>query len=347
MSIEIKPFKYKCSTDYEYRAFTKCRNQIRAEQLPDDPPMPMEETVQGFKKFPAFLDMSIWVAWDKRAENVVAYGLIQLSHEDNLHMAQFVINVLPGFRRQGFGREFLSRIVEVAKVENRRLLITDTIDRIPGGEAFMNRLGAEKGLEEHTNQLTIDDLDSNLLRQWQDRAKDRGAGFEIGVWEGKYPETYIDAIVALHDLLNQQPFGNLEVEDFTFSADHIRQGEKSLFARGYERWTLYVRERHTEKFAGYTEVLWNPNRQEIIDQGMTGIFPEFRNKGLGRWLKAEMLAKIISNRPQAKFIRTQNADINAPMMKINNELGFKPYISGSVWQVETEKVSEYLSSTRD
>ena len=31
------------------------------------------------------------------------------------------------------------------------------------------------------------------------------------------------------------------------------------------------------------------------------------------------------------------------MMKINNELGFKPYIADCVWQVETEKVAEYLS----
>ena len=116
----------------------------------------------------------------------------------------------------------------------------------------MSHIGAERGLESHTNQLAIADLDQELLHHWQERALQRGAGFKIGIWEGKYPEKYIGAIVELHDLLNQQPFGDLEIEDFTFSADHIRQSEKSLFARGYERWTLFVREVETEKFAGYT-----------------------------------------------------------------------------------------------
>jgi GNAT superfamily N-acetyltransferase len=75
---------------------------------------------------------------------------------------------------------------------------------------------------------------------------------------------------------------------------------------------------------------------------MTGVFPEYRNKGLGRWLKAEMLDKILIERSQAKFVRTDNADSNAPMMKINNELGFKPYIADCIWQVETNETAKYL-----
>ncbi len=343
MSVKIQNFDYRNATDDEYKEFNKCRNQIRAEQLPDDPPIPLEETVQGLKNVPNFIELSFWAAWAKREASIVAYGVAQLSKEDNLHMAQFVINVLPELRRQGLGREFLSKIVQVAQEENRRLLITNTMARIPASEAFMNRIGAERGLEMHTNQLVIADLDQNLLPQWQARAQERGAGFETWIWEGTYPEEYIDAIVELHELLNQQPFGDLEVEDFTFSADHIRQSEQSLFARGYERWTIFVREQETAKFAGYTEVLWNPNRPEIISQGITGVFPEYRNKGLGRRIKAEMLDRILAKRPGAKFVRTGNADMNAPMLKINNELGFKPYIAECIWQVETEKVSEYLA----
>ena len=76
---------------------------------------------------------------------------------------------------------------------------------------------------------------------------------------------------------------------------------------------------------------------------MTGVFPKYRNKGLGRWLKAVMLERILEKRPKAKYVRTANADMNAPMLKINNELGFKPYIAECVWQVETDKVAEYLS----
>ena len=343
MAIEINGWDFRNATHDEVAALNRCSNQMRAERLPDDPPIPPEETYQQLKNLPDFVQMAIWNAWSTEQGEIVAYGLAQYSLEDNLHMAQFDISVLPRFRRQGLGRQFLSRIVRAAKEQNRRLLITDTTDRIPAGEAFMQRIGAEKGLESHTNQLLIADLDREILRRWQERARERGAGFELGEWAGRYPEQDIDAVVELHGLLNQQPFGDLDVEDFTYSADHLRQREESLFARGYERWTLFARELESGRFAGYTEVLWNPNRPRIIGQGMTGVFPEFRNRGLGRWLKAAMLDKILAERPQARFVRTGNADMNVPMLKINDELGFKPYIAEAIWQVETDKVAEYLS----
>ncbi len=343
MSIKVDVWDYRHMSDAEAAVFNRCANRMRAERLPDDPPVPVEETIQGRDSFPDYVTMAPWAAWNAERTEMVAYAFAQYTMEDNLHLAQFAINVLPEFRRRGLGREFLSRIVQVARENNRRLLITNTTDRIPAGEAFMRRIGAEKGLESHTNQLVIADVDADLLRQWRARAAERAAGFELGMWDGAYPEEDIEAIVDLHQLLNQQPLGDLEVEDFHFSADTVRQDEKSTFARGYERWTLYVREKETGDFAGYTEVIWNPNRPEIISQGITGVFTKYRNRGLGRWLKAEMLERILRERPQAKFVRTGNADMNAPMLKINNELGFKPYIAESVWQVETEKVAEYLS----
>jgi mycothiol synthase len=343
MTVNITDFDIRNARDDEARALNKCSNQIRAERLPDDPPIPWEETAQGLRNFPKNIDMSLWTAWDECAANIVAYGHIQLSHEDNLHLAHFVINVLPGSRRQGLGRELLARIFEVAKEQDRTLLMSSTTARVPGGAAFMKRIGAKQGLESHINQLSVSDVDRNLLSQWRERAKERGAGFEIGLWEGRYPEETIDAILALCCLVNQQPIGDLAMEDRAFSAEQIRQEEQMLFARGYERWTLFVRERETGRFAGYTEVIWNPNRPEIVNQEMTGVFPEYRNKGLGRWLKAEMLDRILTRRPQVRFVRTENADMNAPMMKINNELGFRPYLAECYWQVERDRIADYLS----
>jgi mycothiol synthase len=342
MTIEIRLFDYRQATGDEYRLWNESRNRIRAEVLPDDPPIPLEEMVQRLKNVPPYMEYRVWAAWEVDELAIVAYGEVWLPLTDNLHLAHFDIHVLPEYRRQGLARRLLALIRDEAEGKIRRLLLTDTSDRVPAGEAFMTRLGAERGLETHTNQLVIANLNWDLLSRWQEQARDRAAGFEIGLWEGPYPEADLDAVVALCDLLSQQPFGDLDIEEFQFEAEQVRQDEQSLFARGYERWTLYVRERSTGKFAGYTEVLWNPNRPEIISQGMTGVFPEYRNRGLGRWLKAAMLEKILAERPQAKYVRTGNADINAPMLKINTELGFKPYIAETVWQIATEQVSEYL-----
>ncbi|MBN2388303.1 MAG: GNAT family N-acetyltransferase [Anaerolineales bacterium] len=344
-TIEILPINLKQASQAEYAALNRHTNRLRAERLPDDPPIPLEESIQNFHSLPPFVDVQAWIAWEADGEAVAAANVNFMDLEENRHMAPCDISVLPGYRRQGLGRQLLGLIVEAAQAEERRLLFTETVDRIPGGEAFMQRLGAQKGLEGHVNQLEIADLDRGLVRQWIDRARQRASGFELGLWDGPYPEEHLAAVAQLFDLTNQQPLGDLEIEDMHMTPEQLRQMEQNLFARGSQRWTFYVVETATGRFAGYTETVWNPNRPEVLRQDMTGIFPEFRNKGLGRWLKAAMLDKVLQDHPQIKYVRTQNADSNAAMLKINTELGFQPYMASTLWQVEVEQVLEYLGTT--
>lgn len=345
MTYAIDTLDIQNATADEYARFNECRNRMRAEKLPDDPPIPLEELIQGLQNWPTHEDYWVWVAREAAAPTILGFAEVWVPREDNLHLAAFNIEVLTGYRRRGIGRELLARVVEAAQREGRRILMADTLALIPAGEAFMARLGAERGLESHTNQLAIGEIDTDLLDMWRKRARERAAGFELGLWEGPYPEADIEAVVALYGLLNQQPMGDLDVEDFRFTPALLRQQEQNLLARGMERWTLYARETSTGRFAGYTEVFWSPNRPEVVSQGMTGVFPEYRNRGLGRWLKAEMMLKILAGRPQARFVRTGNADSNAPMLKINTEMGFRPFISRCVWQVETERVARYLGGS--
>ena len=347
-NIQIRPFDGKAASPAEYAALNRHTNRIRLERLPDDPPIPLEETIQNLQSIPPFADFRLWAAWDPGQTEILAFGnVVFLRMEDNQHLAQFDITVLPEHRRQGLGRRMLALIASTTQQEARRLLMNNTTDRVPGGEAFMRRIGAKKGLEGHTNQLRVTELDHDRVTEWLARGRQNLAEFELGIWDGDYPDEVLQEVADLLDLTNQQPMGELEIEDMHMTPEQLRQMEKNIAARGTQRWTFYITERATGKFAGYTEVMWNPNRPELISQGMTGVFPQYRNKGLGRWLKAAMLAKVLEERPQVKYVRTGNADSNAAMLKINNELGFKPYSADALWQVELEKVLDYLQSSPD
>lgn len=343
ISWQVTTFDQMNASQDEYAAYCRHNNALRKEHLPDDPPIPLEEVIQNLTHIPSFAKLYLWSVWNAEQTEIIGQANTVIVHTDeNQHMAQFDISVLPGFRRQGIGRALLAPVAELAARENRRLLMTSTNDRAPEGEAFMLRIGGKKGLEAHTNQLRIDDLDRSIISHWLEQGNQNLDQFELGFWDGAYPDEEIQAIAELYDLTNQQPIGELEIEDQHMTPDQIRQLEQHSFARGNQRWTYYLTDRSNGKFVGYTETVWNPNRPEILRQDMTGVFPQYRSKGLGRWLKAAMLNKVLKERPEVKYIRTGNADSNAAMLKINTQLGFQPYIADSLWQVGLPKVQQYL-----
>jgi len=346
-SQQIFPFNVKDASQAEYAALNRHNNILRRERLPDDPPIPLDEMIQGMHNIPSFVDVKMWCIWNSPQTEIIAQGNVVLQHTpENQHITQIDITVLPAHRRQGLARQLLALVTEAAHIDNRRLLFIESYDRAPGGEAFLTRLGAKRGIEAHTNQLSLEELDRSLVERWLAKGKALAGEFELDLWEGPYPEEQINAVIQLYELGNQVPLGDLELEEAHMTPERLRQSEQMLFARGYQRWTCYVVEKATGKFAGYTETVWNPNRPEVLLQDMTGVFPEYRNRGLGRWLKAAMLEKILKERPGVKFVRTGNADTNTAMLKINNELGFKPYMASTFWQVEIERVQTYLGETQ-
>lgn len=344
-NINVNELSVKQASSKEYAAFNKIMNVVRKERQPDDPPIPLEETTNQMKNLPSFVDLKIWYVWNDNQTEMVAQGNIGLMYTDNnRHLSQFDIIVHPDYRCQGIGKRLLGLIAETARRDQRTHLICDTNDRIPAGEAFMSRLGAKRGLEGHVNQLRVDELDRNLIDQWLKQGRKNMTEFEMGVWEGNYPDEQLDEIVKLMELTNQQPLGDLSIEEMHITPQQIREMEKMDNARGNQRCTFYVIDRETGKFAGYTETVWNANRPEILRQDMSGVFPQYRGKGLGRWLKAAMLDRQLKLRPEIKFVRTTNADTNAAMLRINNELGFKPYMSSILWQMEINQVIDYLNN---
>jgi GNAT superfamily N-acetyltransferase len=339
----IKPIDLKQSSQREYALVNDCMNRVRAERLPDDPPVPLDEHINSWLNLPPMLDIHGWTAWRDDESEVVGWGIVYfMNTNENQHVVQFEMEVQADVRRQGLGRRLLAEIVEVPRREGRRLMVTETSERIPGGAAFMNRLGARMGLAMHINQLTLADVDQDQIFAWIERAKERASGFELGFWDGAYPDAELPAVAALHEAMNLAPRDDLDFENRHITPEQLRQMEQYIFSRGDQRWTMYVRERASGEFAGFTEVMWNPNRPDLANQGATAVWPKYRNKGLGRWLKAAMLEKVLRDRPQVKRVRTGNADSNAAMLRINEELGFKPYQSQTFWQVETDKVLAYL-----
>ena len=341
----FQPLELHSATENEYQHLGEFKNTLYREYAPDDPPIPLEEQIQGWRNTPGSAAHEAYALWNSARSKIIAFCEISCPENGGQEAtANYVIEVSPAYRHQGIARQALQLIVLFAKKHQRTLLTCHTSDRVAASERFLERLEARKGLVMGINQLRVSELDKLLVQQWLRQSESKHPDFEVQFLDGSYPDAIIDEIAALRQAAgNDQPRGDLDAEVMKITPELLRHMERNLFSTGYRRWTILLIHRANREAVGLTEVFWNPHRPTIVDQGFTGIARVYRNQGLGRWLKAEMLQKILSEQAQVEFIRTGNVNSNAPMMKINQEMGFQPYTARTIWQVETEKVEKYLS----
>lgn len=336
-------FNYREAEDTEFEPLYHFEKQAMLEWLPEDPFRSLETAILGYRSRPTFMNSEFWLVYDEN-KVVGRVGTHIREGEDNKHMLWFDATVLPFYRQQGIGKMLLQKVVETAVANQRRLVMTDTCSRIPAGEIVAQKYGFRIGSKSHTNQLLISELNNQLLNEWMQLGETRAAKFSLVRWDGAYPEEEMDGIMSLIHLINTMPTDDMEVEDMQVTREQVREQEASFMKRGIERWVYAAKEKETGEFAGYTVVFWNPEKPHVLLQEDTAVFPHFRNNGLGKWLKAAMLKRVLDKRPQVTHVRTGNADSNAPMLKINNALGFKPFISWIVWQLETENLKAALAN---
>jgi hypothetical protein len=198
-------------------------------------------------------------------------------------------------------------------------------------------------MDVHTNRLLLADVDRALVRRWVDEAPGRAPGYSLVTVDGRFPDDLVEDIVDVMHVMNDAPRDDLQMEDMKITVEQMREMEKGMLAQNVEHWSIFVRNDETGQLVGLTDVVWDPDQPETVFQGNTGVRPEHRGHALGKWLKAVMLERIMNERPNVVDIRTGNADSNDAMLGINKELGFKPYIAASNWQVTTETLRNYLS----
>ncbi len=339
----LRPFDLKTATMKDWEALHRFDATIHAEFWGDRPHPPFEQFVRDTRHEAPLWETRRYAMWNGQGD-IVGLAAMWISRTGrNKHLMEATIDVLPEWRRQGIARWLLAPIVTVACRHGIRLLKGVTSSASPAGEAFMRRLGGKPAMTTSTNVLAIADVDRALLRRWIETGETSAADFALEELVGPYPDDWLGSISALYDAANDAPRGDLDAEDERRSPELLREMEAVSLARGDERWTMIARHRPTGEIAGFTETHWNAVQPEGVSQAWTVVLPRYRGHGLGRWLKAAMLEKVLRQRLTVQWISTGNADSNAPMLRINYELGFKPYRSWIFWQLEVGQAQAYLA----
>lgn len=176
-----------------------------------------------------------------------------------------------------------------------------------------NNKGAESAEEEGVSQLMHQDIPDDIIEE--------------------YTEVYSET-------MNQQPLGGIDVSMIT-TPESRREQEERMKKLGITWHTKITREKDYH-ISGLTEMLMVESMPWKAIQNLTGVREKYRGRGLGKWLKADMLLFVRDNYPDIKYITTGNAYSNAPMLAINTRLGFTTYKQAKNFMFELKELREKL-----
>lgn len=313
-------------------ARVRLAHAVSQEVAPGDPVWPLEALRLEVLHVPAWTRYHQWAVFD--GDVMTGWAGMRLDYrKDNAHLAKARIEVDVRHRRRGIGGQLLAAVTDAARADGRRLLGIVAVQGT-AGEPFLAAHGAENGQVFRVSRMQTSELDADLMREWVRRAKEQAPGYSLVGWDDPCPEEHLDAFSEVVDVMNTAPLDDLDQEDEHYSPDEIRDMQQCLARRGHAGWVFAARDDSSGRFVGFTEMGFWPWAPELGYQGDTGVHPDHRDRGLGRWLKAAMVLRVLDERPAVRAVETGNAGSNRPMLAINEAMGFRPHRIGGFWQLE-------------
>ncbi len=247
---------------------------------------------------------------------VVGVADLGLSLQDNTHLADLEISVLPGHRRRGVGLALHAEATRLRRAAHRTSACGE-VYAVPGvdspGLAFAGALGYRSmHVEDHL-----------LLALPATPPAVDPDGYEIVTWRGRCPDEYVDDYCAMRTRMERDvPVGELDYEPVEMTVERLRVGEERT-GRSYASVVAAARRREDGVFGGYSLTYLAHGTDQAI-QDDTLVMPDHRGRHLGAALKAATLAVVRAEHPERVAIHTWTDPDNVAMYRTNTGFGYRP-----------------------
>lgn len=338
------PVDYKTAGRDFWNRYHELRRVRQQESRPDDPLRPDElEEASLQRESPFDIYHRFEIASDGRMLGWLRGSTSKPGspgHDSNKHLFWADLYVRPDARRRGIGTSFMPTLLEVMDAHECSVVGLGTEDA--SGHAFLQWLGAEAKFSGAENRLKLAGVDWKMVERWAAEGPRRSPLTKLETYDGPLPESmWDDYAPQLSSMLNTMPFENLDRGEIVLTPDHMRDYYGRLEISHEHLHTILTRE-PDGVISAITDTSWAPHRPEIIEQRFTGVRPDARGRGLGKWIKAAMLMHLRVLYPKAQWVATENAGSNAPMLAINKKLGFKQYRAGTEYQISRDNLAARL-----
>jgi mycothiol synthase len=334
---EFDPF----TSDHDAAIVVPFHNRVLQELHPRRRPLTIEEFRARFLS-PKMRVLLFGISAENR--ELVALGIsLRWVGGTNAHLQYLQILVKQDMRRHGLGRALLQHGLEIAERTDRNVITVDVVDTVPAGEAFALSVGADLGLREHINVVAVSDLDVSMLQKWRREGPQRTPGYELLSWVDGYPREF-DAQIALLFVIADEdmPFEDAAFDPELETAESVRERLDRTHAT-IRRTTSAVRHVASGMIVGFSELVTGQSDDPTLDTTLTVVHRDHRGHALGKWIKADALLRALDRFPHATHIQTENVFSNAPMLGINDAIGFRPEHTLSSYQATTAEIRSYLA----
>jgi mycothiol synthase len=194
------------------------------------------------------------------------------------------------------------------------------------------------------SRLKLSEVDWPMLDSWIAEGQARSPQTKLEIYEGPIPEAMrADYAPQLSSMLNTIPFEGLDHGEIVITPDVMREFYARMAVTGEVQHSVLARE-PDGVISGITDTGWAPYHRTIVYQWFTGVRPDARGRGIGKWIKAAMLVHLRDSYPDVLWLATDNAGSNAPMLKINRAMGFKAYRQGTAYQITRDELEKRLAA---
>lgn len=294
---------------------------------------------------------------------------IALPLTDNLDLAEFTLDILPEFQRQGVGRKLLQAAEHLARSEGRTLILVDTnhpgaslhefeeAQLVPGsGQGFVPLESREVEFArktgytlQHIEQFSSCalPLDTKLVADLQAEAEEANNGrYRLHHWTDRCPDEWLEAVAVLENQAGAVVDPALESpieQGMVFDGGILREAEEVTIAQGRRTVVTAVEHLTSGSLVGLTTISVLAHRPDVVFQDDTLVLQAHRGNKLGLLIKVANMERLTEQFPDARVIYTWNAPENRYLLTVNQQLGFTTAGVTGIWQKELPSLKSSVS----
>jgi GNAT superfamily N-acetyltransferase len=257
-------------------------------------------------------------------EQVIGYGIIFKGATEAQPIFSVWLTIDAAYRKQGYGSQFYDFLAQQAVERGATEFSSECLDNQPDSLAFAQKRGFEIRRHAFGSKLDLTTFNAEALLPMVEKVKEQGIRFTSLAGEGNIEAAQRKLFELNTVTANDNPGteGNYQntFENFqakVLNAQWFRADGQILAVDG-------------ECYVGLGAVGFEPDEMKAFN-AFTGVDKDYRGRGIAQALK--VLAAQYAESKGAQVIVTDNDSENAPMLAVNDRLGYVRQ-TGQYWLIK-------------